>query len=321
MISRSIFTVIILKLFKPSLTDIFMKIPLTFLGTGQAIPTAKRNHTSILLEYKDESIMIDCGEGTQRQFRKAKLNPCKLTKILITHWHGDHILGLPGLLQTLALNGYNRTLHIYMPQGTRYRMDLILKMFVFIGKIKYEIHECEPGKIFENSDFMIEAEKMEHGTPTLAYSFTEKSKIRINKKKLEKLKIKGRIICELQKGKDIEWNGKKVKAKDLTYEEPEKKITIILDTNLNKNMLKIASNSDLLVCESTYLEKETDAEGYESHLTAKQAAETAKSAKVKRLILTHISQRYDCKEKLLLEEARKIFKNTDIAEDLMRIEI
>ena len=80
-----------------------MKTKITFLGTSQAIPTAKRNHTAVLLSYKDENILIDCGEGTQRQFRKAKLNPCKLTRILITHWHGDHVLGLPGLLQTLAL--------------------------------------------------------------------------------------------------------------------------------------------------------------------------------------------------------------------------
>ena len=92
---------------------------LTFLGTSQAIPTKSRNHTAMLLRYEDEMILVDCGEGTQRQFRKAEINPCKLTKLLITHWHGDHILGIPGLLQTLALNNYNKTLDVYGPSGTK----------------------------------------------------------------------------------------------------------------------------------------------------------------------------------------------------------
>lgn len=298
-----------------------MKITIVFLGTGQAIPTAKRNHTAVLLQYKNENILVDCGEGTQRQFRKAKINPCKLTRILITHWHGDHILGLPGLLQTLALNNYNRTLHIYIPKGTSRFIDLIFRLFVFQGKIKYEIHECESEKILETSDFFIEAEKMSHGAPCLAYSFTEKDKIRINKEKLEKLKIQGKIISELQKGKNIEWQGKKIKAKELIYKQPGKKITIIMDTSINTNMLKIAKNSDLLICESTYTNKEADLAKEYKHLTAKQSAETAKKSKSGKLILTHISQRYDNKEKFILQEARKIFKNTDIAEDLMKVEV
>jgi len=301
-----------------------MKIPIVFLGTGQAIPTAKRNHTAILLNYKNEQILIDCGEGTQRQFRKLKLNPCSLTKILITHWHGDHVLGLPGLLQTLALNNYNKTLDIYMPKGTRHHMDLMYRLFVFKEKIKVNIHECDSGKIFENSDFILEAEKMSHNTPTLAYSFIEKDKLRINKSKLDKLKIKGKLIGELAKGKDIIWQGKKIKARELTYRQDARKITVILDTKINPNCEKIAKNSDLLICESTYMENSENgkqlAEEYK-HLTAKQAAEIAKSSKSKKLILTHLSQRYENKEKKILEEARKVFKNAEIAQDLDKIEI
>ncbi len=298
-----------------------MKIPIIFLGTGQAIPTIKRNHTAVLLQYKDENILIDCGEGTQRQFRKAKINPCKITRILITHWHGDHILGLPGLLQTLTLNNYNRTLHIYIPKGTLRFIDLIFKMFVFQGKIKYEIHECSEGKILETPNFFIEAEKMLHGTPTLAYSFVEKDKIRINKEKLKKYKIEGKIISELQKGKDIIWKDKKIKTEELTYLQKGKKITFIFDTKINSNCEKIAKNSDLLICESTYTEKEKEQAEEYKHLTARQAAETAKKSKVERLILTHISQRYDNREMLILNEARKIFPKTEIAEDLMKIEV
>jgi ribonuclease Z len=301
-----------------------MKIPITFLGTGSAIPTSRRNHISILLQYKNENILVDCGEGTQRQFRKAKLNPCALTRILITHWHGDHILGLPGLLQTLALNGYNRTLNIYIPRGTRYHLEQLLKMFVFIGSLKYEVHEVDSGVFFETKDFKLEAEKMSHRTPTLAYSFKEKDKIRINKAKLKKYKLKGKIIGELARGRDIVWNGKKIKAKELIYEELGKKITFILDTEINENMLKIAKDSDLLVSEATFLsdsEKGDELAREDLHLTAKQAAETAKKAKAKRLILTHISQRYDGNPKALLQEAKKVFKNSEIVEDLQSIEV
>src|SRR4030042_2692406 len=102
-------------------------IKITFLGTSDAIPSAERNHTSILLEYKNESILVDCGEGTQRQFRKAKLNPNKVTKILITHWHGDHVLGLAGLLQTLSFSNHNKTLSIYGTRGTKEFMKILLK--------------------------------------------------------------------------------------------------------------------------------------------------------------------------------------------------
>jgi len=298
-----------------------MKIPIIFLGTSQAIPTADRNHTSIFFNYKNENILVDCGEGTQRQFRKARINPCSITRLLITHWHGDHILGIPGLLQTLALNGYNKKLEIYGPKGTKLYMEKILGMFVFEGKIQYEIHEVYSGKIFENNDFFIETLPMTHGAFCQAYSFVEKDKLRINKSKLQKLKIKGRIIGELAKGKDVIFNGRKIKASSLVYKEQGKKITFILDTGINPNTEKIAEESDLLITESTYTKlDEKQAEDYK-HLTAHDAGEIAKKSKSKRLILTHISQRYDKKEYLILQEAKKVFKNTEIAEDLKKIEV
>ena len=299
-----------------------MKIPICFLGTSQAVPTARRNHTAMLLQYKDENMLVDCGEGTQRQFRKAGLNPCRLTRILITHWHGDHILGLPGLLQTLALNGYNKTLHIYGPRGTRQYAELMFRLFVFVGKIKYEVTEIEVGKVFETNDFYIEAMPMIHGAACLAYSFVEKDKRRINKEKLKKLKLPNtRLIKELQQGRDIELNGKKISAKDITYMQKGKKISFILDTALNENAYRIAKDSDILICEATYTKKENDLAADYKHLTAEQSAQIAKKANAKKLILTHISQRYENKEKHILIEAKKIFQSTSIAEDLDKIEV
>lgn len=299
-----------------------VKIPITFLGTSQAIPTAKRNHTAILLQYKDENILVDCGEGTQRQFRKARLNPCKLTRILITHWHGDHILGLAGLLQTLLLNGYNKTLYIYGPRGTKNDLHELIRLLVPYNKIPLQVQEVSEGKFFETKDFYIESIPLKHGIRCNAYAFVEKDKTRLDKKKIKKLKLPNSpLLGELAKGKDIEFNGKKIKSKDIIYHEKSKKITIILDTQLIENCHKIAKNSDLIISEAVYLNDEKDLAKLHEHLTAEQAGEIAKRAGAKKLYLSHLSQRYDNNEKLILKEAKKKFKNTFIAEDLMVLEI
>jgi ribonuclease Z len=299
-----------------------MKIPIYFLGTSQAIPTAKRNHTAMLLKYKQENILIDCGEGTQRQFRKMKINPCKLTRILISHWHGDHILGLPGLLQTLALNNYSKVLHIYGPKRTKKYLSLIFNLFVFVGKIKIQIHEITNNKVIETKDFIIKAYSLNHGTPCLGYRFEEKDKRRLDKKKLKKYNLPpSPLLQELQQGKNIAYKGKTIKAKDVSYIEKGKKIGFILDTTTNENCYNIAKNTDLLISESTYTEKESNLASEYKHLTAKQAAQIAKKSKAKKLILTHISQRYQKQESTVLKEAKSVFKPVILAEDLMKVEV
>jgi len=293
---------------------------LTFLGTGQAIPTKSRNHTALLFRYEDEMLLVDCGEGTQRQFRKAGINPCKLTKLLITHWHGDHILGIPGLLQTLALNNYSRTLDVYGPHGTRKFMELMLHMFVFVGKIKVNIHEIDEG-VFYNDKFILTAYRMVHGTKALAYSFEEKTKTRMDVAKIKKLGLKGPIIGELQRGQDVFFNGKRILSKNVTYKQEGKKVAFIMDTLFNPNCIKAAENADVLVCESTYMEADADKAQEHLHLTTTKAAEIAKKAKAKSLYLTHISQRYEAVEKHVLKEAQKIFKKSFLPNDLDSVEI
>jgi len=295
-------------------------LKLTFLGTSDAIPSIERNTTSILLSYKDENILIDCGEGTQRQLRKANFNPCKITKILISHWHGDHILGIPGLLQTLSFSGYNRTLDIYGPKGTKNLMKALLKTFVFQEKIKLNVKEVE-NKFFENEDFYLEAEHMTHGTPCNAYAFVKKKTLRIDKDKLKKTKISGPVLKHLKEGKDIVFDGKKYFSKELTFEETDKKISFVFDTSFNERIIPLVKNSDILVCESTFgSELEERAEDYK-HLTVRQTARIAKESKSKKLILTHISQRYSKNPQVLLEDAKKIFKNSILAKDFDKFEI
>jgi ribonuclease Z len=299
------------------------KIQLTFLGTGSAVPTARRNHPAVLLQYKDENILFDCGEGTQKQFRIAKLNPCKVTRIFISHWHGDHIFGLPGLLQTLMLNNYSKTLYIYGPKGTKDFIDLYKRMYISKGDdYKIETRELSSGLALEEKEFKIECAPMQHDAPCLAYSFTIKEKSRIDKAKLKKLKLpeNSPLIGQLAQGKTIEFEKKKIDGKKLIYTEPQRKITYIMDTRENENTIKIAENSDILICESTYsAEEEEQAKEY-SHLTSTQSAEIAKKSKSKQLILMHLSQRYE-NPKPILNEAKKVFKNTKVAEDFDKVEI
>jgi len=290
-------------------------IKLTFLGTSDQIPSADRNHTAILLTYEGENILVDCGEGTQRQFRKAHLNPCKITRILITHWHGDHILGLPGLLSTLALSGYSKTLYIHGPKGTKEFMGELLNLFGFKRKYEIKVEEAS-GKFLENNDFYLEAEAMEHGIPCNAYVFVKKGHIRIDKNKLKKFKIpEGKHLQELKQGKDLVYNGKKFKAKDLTFGENNKKVSFVLDTLENKKIVPFVKDSDLFVSESSFSDELKEQAKEHLHLTSSQAAEIAKKAKVKKLILTHLSQRYENNPKQILNEAKKVFKNTVLVKD------
>ena len=206
-------------------------VEVIFLGTSQAVPTKEKNQAAILLRHGSENILIDCGEGTQRQFKIAGLNACKITKILITHWHGDHILGLPGLLQTLALSNYPRTLEIYGPKGTKEFMTLMLRLFIFREKIKVDVHEVSEGTFFETKDFKLNALRMKHPAPCLAYSFEEKTRHRIDMNALKKAGFKqGPWLKQLQEGKDAKIDGKIISYKKFTEEAKGKKISFILDT-------------------------------------------------------------------------------------------
>ncbi len=291
-------------------------INLTFLGTAAHVPTIKKNHSAILLTYNEENILIDCGEGTQRQFRYAKINPGKITRILISHWHADHVLGIPGLLSTLALSGYNKKLFIYGPKGTKEKIKSIFDAFNFRREYEIKVEEVQ-GKFLETKDFYLEAKSMQHKIPCNAYSFTKKGQIRIDKTKLKKTKIpEGPILQKLKQGKDITYKNKKYLAKNLTYSEEDEKITIIMDTLFNNKIIPFAKNSDILISEATFSDEIKDQAKEHKHMTIKQAAEVAKKSKSKKLILTHISQRYENKSKKILEEAKKVFKNTEIAKDL-----
>ena|SRR3989344_2965138 len=294
-----------------------MKI--TFLGTSSMIPTKERNHPSILISHEQENILIDCGEGTQRQLKIASINPCKITKILITHLHNDHILGLPGLLQTLQTQNYSKTLEIYGPSKTSKFIKEIKNLFKI--QLPTKTIEIKKPLFLETKNLQFKALKMKHNSTCLAYSITEKDKRKINLNYTKKFGLtKHPLLGELQKGKKITYKGKKITLEKATHLIKGKKITIIYDTVKNPNTIKISKDADLLIAESTYTSNLQDKAKEYLHLTAEQAAEIAKKANAKQLILTHFSQRYKSSS-IFLKEAKTIFKNTKLAKDFMTVNL
>jgi len=292
-----------------------------FLGTSSMVPTKERNQSGVLISYMNEGILVDCGEGTQRQLKIARVKLTKITKILISHWHGDHVLGLPGLIQSMSASGYDKTLQIYGPLGTKNFMKRMFGVFIFDQKIKIEVNDVKMGKIFENRNFILEARPLKHNIKTLGYSLIEKKKRKINLKFVKKLKIpEGPLLGKLQQGKSIKWKGKKVDVDKATYEIKGMRVSIVSDTVPCKGADMLAKDSDLLVCEATYT-SDLEHKGREhGHMTAKQAAELAGRNNVKKLILTHFSPRYKDTDNIC-KEANSYFKNAVCAKDFMKIEL
>ena len=292
-----------------------------FLGTSSMVPTKERNQSGVLIIYGSEGILIDCGEGTQRQLKIAGIKLTKITKILISHWHGDHVLGIPGLIQSMSASGYEKTLRIYGPIGTKKFMERMFGVFLFDRRIDISVYEVKKGKFFEDEDIVLEAEHLNHNIETLGYNIVEKGKRKINLRFVKKIGIpEGPLLGKLQGGKSIMWGGKKVDVDKATNVVKGKRITIISDTVPCKGADKLAKNSDLLVCEATYASNLENKGEEHSHMTAKQAAELANRSNVKKLVLTHFSARYK-NTRELEEDARNCFGNVLCAKDFMKINL
>jgi len=290
---------------------------ITFLGTGCMQPTTKRNHSAILFSHKGENLLFDCGEGTQRQFRFAGLKPAKVTRIFITHWHGDHCFGLPGMLSAMKADGFDGVLEIYGPKGSKTYVKHMLKGFAYRSFINYKVTEVSNGKIVDAQDYVIEAHPLKHSVSCVGYSFIEKDKLRIDVKKAAKLELSGPVLGELQKGKNVIFNDKKIMFKDVTYAVKGKKISYIADTVKCPGASRLAKDCDLLICEGTHCDDIKERKYM--HLTVREACEIATKGNAKKLIVTHISGRYkDSKD--VLKEAKKYFKKVAIAEDFMVVE-
>lgn len=295
---------------------------LVFLGTSSAIPTSYRNHSAIALKAFGEIMLFDCGEGTQLQMSKAKISPMKISKIFLTHFHGDHILGLPGIIQSMAFRGRKDPLHIFGPKGLVQLIHNITNVGYFSLAFEIYMHEVNEGIILEEENYKVSCLKTKHNVLSYAYKFEEKRRPKFIREKAIALGIKpGPDFGKLQQGIPIEINGRIINPEEVLGEK-RKGRTIVYsgDTSPFEGMVKFAYESDILIHESTFEGKYGDKANDVCHSTSLQAAEIAKKANVKKLILTHVSTRYKNSD-ILQDEAKKIFKNSTVAEDFMSLEV
>jgi ribonuclease Z len=300
------------------------QLKIIFLGTGGSWPTIKRNVSSIAIKRGREIILFDCGEGTQRQFQKSNLSYMQISKIFITHFHGDHFLGLPGLIQTMQLNDREDILHIYGPKGIKELTNKLLSLGYFKPAYRIIAHELEDGSSLDFRGYSIHVKKVKHKVPTLAYCIEEFNRPgKFNKPKALTLGVpEGPLFSKLQKGKTITLeNGKKITS-DMVLGPPRKgrKIVISSDTKPYKALIDFSKGADVLIHDATFDSELQDLANSYGHSTAFQAAEIAKEAEVEKLLLTHISPRY-LDKKVLESDARKVFGNSFVTCDFQEIEV
>jgi len=294
---------------------------ITFLGTACMMPTKERNTSGVFISYKSEGLLIDCGEGTQRQMKIAGIALPKTTKILMTHWHGDHSLGLPGLLQTLAAGEYEKTLEIYGPVGSKKALKAMLSGANLEAKMKINVIEVEDGVFFKGKDFSLAAYKMNHPVPCVSFAFMEHDRRKIDVSAVKKLGIpEGPLLGKLQKGNSIKFKGKTITPEKTTTVVKGRKVAFITDTRLNKNCYKTAQDADVLICESVYSSKLKEKADVYGHMTSLDAAQIASRSQVKKLVLTHFSARYKNTQEIE-EDARVVFDNVVCAEDFMKVNV
>lgn len=296
---------------------------LMFLGTGAMVPTKERNVSSVLLEYDGEFTLFDCGEGTQRQMNLAGYNRTKVRTVLLTHWHGDHVSGLIGLIQTIGNVPEPGSLTIVGPQGTEKHMHHLLNSAIFDPRLELRIHEVtpsEPEVVLERDKYVIQAAAVEHSVPTIAYSFVERDRRRIDMQRAKALGLEpGPLLGKLSAGKEVEFEGKSISPSMVTYVQPGRKVSYVMDTGMTQNAISIAQDADVLVCESTFSadQHQEKADEY-GHLSARDAAMIARNADASQLVITHFSQRYTSSTPLL-EEAKDTFPNSVAAYDFMKL--
>ncbi len=269
--------------------------------------------------------MFDCGENTQRQMMQGKISFHKKLKVFLTHLHGDHVLGLPGVLQTMALMDRKEPVAVYGPPGIKDFLVCTKETLNFGLTFPVEINEIlGEGTVLNEEEYIVTAVKSNHAVKSYAYAFMEKPRPgKFYPKKAQALGVpKGELWSKLQMGKDVEiGNGKVVKPSEVMGPpRAGRKIVYTGDTRPFKEFAKFAADADLVIHESTFDDSLLEKAELDGHSTPSQAAEETKAAGAKQLVLTHISARYP-DATLLLEQAKKVFANTLVAEDFMELEL
>jgi ribonuclease Z len=298
------------------------------LGTSSGKPTLRRNVSGLAVAREAEWLLFDCGEGTQVQIARAGLSPSRLSAVFITHLHGDHFNGLAGLLSTMGLDRRTRNLGLIGPRGISEYLDLLerLRVLFLTYPIKLAEYSSLPQLtiVHETAEYTVSGRALDHRLFALGYRIDERPRLgRFDVQKARALGVpEGPLWGRLQSGEDVRLDGKNVvRSSDVMGPpRPGKSIAYCLDTRPCAMSVELARDVDLLIHEATYTEEFAgDAQTY-GHSTAAQAARTARDAGARQLLITHFSSRYSDPTPLL-EEARAIFPDTVLAEDLVEIEV
>lgn len=292
-------------------------IKIVILGSGSSYPTPDRYHPGLVITYEGTSLLFDCGEAAQIRLQQAGISPLKIDSLFITHLHGDHFFGLPGIIYSMALQGRQKPLRVYGPNGIK-----DLERFVHLGyhQLTFSVQflEAGPGTVLEAKNWTVEAIEADHGLPALAYRFKEKDKHKVLKSKIKGVRT-GDWLQKVIEGQTVEVGGKRF-GPEILKTIPGRTIVYSGDTRPTPGLAAFSKGADLLIHEATYADdmKETAKERF--HSTARQAAETAKKAGVKKLLLYHYSRRYkDTKE--MLKQAKDVFPKTVAGKDLLKLTV
>jgi ribonuclease Z len=291
------------------------KRELVALGTASQVPTRYRNHNGYLLRWDDEGFLFDPGEGTQRQMIYAEVAATAVTRVCITHFHGDHCLGLAGVSQRISLDGAPHVVHAYYPSSGQVFYDRLRHASIYHDVGRWETHPIEQDGVVEATPaWTLTARALEHGVETFGYRLQETDQRTMLPERLAAAGIRGPAVRTLMEQGRIEVDGRVVAMEEVSAPRPGQSVAFVMDTRMCDAAIELARGVDLLICESTFLSDETDKAHAFGHLTAAQAATIAREAGVGQLVLTHFSQRYPDTAPFV-EEAAAIFPAVTAVKD------
>ncbi len=294
---------------------------LTVLGTASQVPTRHRNHNGYLLRWDAETILFDPGEGTQRQMLLAGAAVSELTRICITHFHGDHSLGLPGVVQRISLDRTPHPVIAHFPASGQVFYDRLRHATSFYDNADIRPEPVGAGFGVQTTAGRLEALPLRHPIETYGYRLVEPDGRRMIPERLRAYGIAGPAVGELHRAGHVDLDGRRVTLDEVSEPRPGQRFAFVMDTALCDNVYALADGVDLLVIEATFLAGEAALAAQVGHLTAGQAARVADQSGVRTLVLTHFSQRYADSTRFLDEARAEFAGEIVIAEDLMRVPV
>ncbi len=294
---------------------------LVVLGTASQVPTRYRNHNGYLLLWDGRGLLFDPGEGTQRQMLHAGVSATQITRVLVTHFHGDHCLGLAGLVQRISLDEVPHEVAIHYPGSGQVYFDRLRRASIFVDRSKIAPRPiAASGEIHRDKTLSIEAVALDHGVETFGYRVVEPDGWRMDPARLRQAGVRGPAVGELLANGSVRVGSTEVHLADVAAVRPGQKVAFVMDTRLCDGAFALARGVDMLVCESTYLHSEAREAREHGHLTARQAATIAAESGARSLVLTHFSQRYPSTQPFL-EEARAVFAGAVAVRDGDRVPV